>query len=89
MIDWLVNVLFKSDRLREAIFAEVHFYDEVDRAMNEPTTNLSWQENGLWYGYTYNEMHRTYLFDDVGEESLTDLWDNLWTRDMEWGLMYK
>jgi hypothetical protein len=34
-------------------------------------------------------MHKTYLFDVVGEESLADLWDNLWARDMEWGLMYK
>jgi len=89
MIDWLVNVLFKSDRLRQAIFAEVHMYDEIERALKEPTTNLSWEEGGLWYGYTYNEMHKTYLFDDIGHESLTDLWDSLWARDMEWGLMYR
>ena len=89
MIDWLVNFLFRWDKLREALFAEVHFYDQIDAALNEPTNNLSWEEGGLWYGYTYNEMHKTYLFDDIGHESLTDLWDNLWTRDMEWGLMYK
>ena len=89
MIDWLVNKLFWWAPLRNAIFAEVHMYDELDRVMSEPTKNLSWQEGNLWYGYTYNEMHNTYLFDDIGEESLTDLWDNLWTRDMEWGLMYR
>ena len=89
MIEWLVDRIFSWDKLREALFAEVHFYDEIKRRMNEPTTNLSWNEGGLWYGYTYNEMHKTYLFDDIGHESLADLWDNLWTRDMEWGLMYK
>jgi hypothetical protein len=89
MIDWLVGKLFYWAPLREAIFAEVHFYDEVEKAMKEPTTNLTWEEGGLWYGYTLNEMHNTYLFDDIGHETMTDLWDNLWTRDMEWGLMYK
>jgi len=89
MIDKLVDMLFRWDKLREALFAEVHFYDQIDAAMNEPTNNLSWEEGGLWYGYTYNEMHKTYLFDDIGHEELSDLWDNLWTRDMEWGLMYR
>lgn len=89
MIDWLVNTLFRWGRLREALFAEVHFYDMINERLNEPTTSLSWKEGELWYGYTYNEMHKTYLFDDIGYESLSDLWDNLWTRDMEWGLMYK
>jgi hypothetical protein len=75
MIDWLVNTLFRSDRLREAIFAEVHFYDEVDRAMNEPTDNLSWNEGGLWYGWTYDSNAGRYYFDDIGYESLVDLWE--------------
>jgi hypothetical protein len=89
MIDFLVNKLFWWTPLREAIFAEVHFYDEIESALKEPTTNLTWEEGGLWYGYTFNEMHNTYLFDDIGYETMTELWDNLWTRDMEWGLMYK
>ena len=89
MIDRVVNWLFKWDRLRDALFAEVHFYDQIEAAMNEPTTNLTWEENGKWYGYTLNEMHNIYLFDDTGHESMTDLWDNLWTRDMEMGLGYR
>ena len=89
MIDRVVNWLFKWDRLRDALFAEVHFYDQIEAAMNEPTTNLTWEENGKWYGYTLNEMHKIYLFDDTGHESMTDLWDNLWTRDMEMGLGYR
>jgi hypothetical protein len=89
LVDWFINRLFSNRYLREAIFAEVHFYDHIEEALKEPTTNLTWEEGGLWYGYTYNEMHKTYLFDDIGHETMTELWDNLWTRDMEWGLMYK
>lgn len=89
MIEWLVGQLFRWTSLREAIFAEVHLYDNISAAMNEPKTNLSWKEDDKWYGYTYNEMHKIYLFDDIGHESLSDLWDYLWTRDMEYGLMYR
>jgi hypothetical protein len=34
-------------------------------------------------------MHKIYLFDDTGHESMADLWDDLWRRDMEMGLGYK
>jgi hypothetical protein len=75
MIDWLVNRLFWWEPLRRAIFAEVHFYDQIDAALNEPTDNLSWEEGGLWYGYTYDSNARRYYFDDIGHESLIDLWE--------------
>jgi hypothetical protein len=89
MIDWLVHKLFWWASLREAIFAEVHLYDEIKAAIDEPTNNLTWEEGGLWYGYLLNEMHNIYLFDDVGHETMTELWDSLWVRDMEYGLMYR
>ena len=89
MIDWLVNKIFWWTPLRQAIFAEVHFYDQIEAAMHEPTTNLTWEENGLWYGYTWNEMHKIYLFDDTGHDSMTDLWDDLWRRDSDFNLMYR
>ena len=89
MIDNIVNLLFRWDRLRDAIFAEVHFWDEIDKARDEPTTNLTWEENGKWYGWTLQEMHKIYLFDDVGHDSMTDLWESLWARDMEHGLSYR
>jgi hypothetical protein len=75
MIDWLVNRLFWWEPLRRAIFAEVHFYDQVEASLNEPTDNLSWEEGGLWYGYTYDSNARRYYFDDIGHESLIDLWE--------------
>jgi hypothetical protein len=89
VIEWLVHKLFWWAPLRQAIFEEVHFYDQIEAAINEPTTNLTWEEGGLWYGYTLNEMHNLYLFDDIGYETMTELWDNLWTRDMEHSLSYR
>jgi len=75
MIDWLVNKLFWWTPLRQAIFAEVHMYDELDKVINQPTNNLSWEEGGLWYGYTYDSNAKRYYFDDIGHESLIDLWE--------------
>jgi hypothetical protein len=89
MIELLARLIFSWAPLRQAMFEEVHFYDSIDAALQEPTTNLTWEEGGLWYGYTYNEQHKIYLFDDIGHESMTDLWDSLWARDMEYGLMYR
>jgi hypothetical protein len=80
MIDRLVNLLFWWTPLRQAIFAEVHFYDHIDAAMNEPTNNLTWEDGGLWYGYTYDSNAGRYYFDDTGHKSMTDLWDNLWEK---------
>jgi len=75
MIDWLVNKLFWWAPLRNAIFAEVHMYDEIEASLNKPTDNLSWEEGGLWYGYTYDSNAGRYYFDDIGHESLIDLWE--------------
>lgn len=89
LVDWFINKLFYWTPLRQAIFAEVHFYDQIEAALKEPTTNLTWEEGGKWYGYTLNEMHNIYLFDDIGYDTMTELWDNLWARDMEMGLGYR
>jgi hypothetical protein len=89
LVDWFVNKLFWWTPLREAIFAEVHFYDQIEAALKEPTTNLTWEEGGKWYGYTLSEMHNIYLFDDIGHDSMVELWESLWARDMELGLGYK
>jgi hypothetical protein len=76
LVDWFINRLFSNRHLRDAIFAEVHFYDQIDAALKEPTTNLTWEEGGLWYGYTYDSNARRYYFDDIGHESLIDLWEH-------------
>ena len=75
LVDWFINRLFSNRHLRDAIFAEVHFYDHIEEALKEPTTNLTWEEGGLWYGYTYDSNARRYYFDDIGHKSMFDLWD--------------
>ena len=41
MIDWLVHRLFWWAPLRNAIFNEVHFYDEIDKSIKEYEEVLS------------------------------------------------
>ena len=85
MIDRLVHFFFRWGNLREAIFAEVHMYDEVDKSIKEykqdGPTNLTWAEGDMWYGWTYNPKLKRYYFDDIGNESLMDLWAEQWLRE--------
>lgn len=75
LVDWFINVIFRWGRLREAIFDEVHMYDSIDEAINEPTNNLSWQDSdGLWYGWYMDQKNNKYVFEDTGYESLIELW---------------
>jgi hypothetical protein len=82
MIDRLVNLFFRWGNLREALFAEVHMYDEVSKSIKEyketGPTNLTWSEGDTWYGWTYNSNARRYYFDDIGNKSLMGLWENQW-----------
>jgi len=87
MIDWLVNKIFRWDSLRNAIFSEVHMYDEIHKQMKEykeeEPTNLTWSEGDTWYGWTYNSNAKRYYFDDIGNESLMGLWEDQWAREKE------
>ena len=46
----------------------------IDEAMVEVPTNLTWNEEEIWKGWTYNIEKNRYYFDDIGNESLTRLW---------------
>ena len=82
MIDWLVNRLFWWAPLRNAIFNEVHMYDEIDKSIKEykemGPTNLTWaeEESGVWKGWTYSPEKNRYYFDDIGNESLMGIWND-------------
>jgi len=41
-------------------------------------TNLTWVEEdvSLWKGWTYSPEKNCYYFDDIGDESLTTLWNS-------------
>jgi hypothetical protein len=51
---------------------------EFDRAVNETPTNLTWAEEeiGVWKGWTYSPEKNRYYFDDIGNESLSNLWNS-------------
>ncbi len=87
MIDWLVNKIFRLDSLRDAIFSEVHMYDEIHKQMKEykeeGPTNLTWSEGDTWYGWTYNSNAKRYYFDDIGNTSLMGLWEDQWLREAD------
>ena len=36
--------------------------------------NLTWDEDGVWKGWTYSLIKNRYYFDDVGNESLASFW---------------
>jgi len=87
MIDWLVNRLFWWTPLREALFDEVHMYDDlrkrIDEYKDELPSNLTWAEGDTWYGWTYNPELKRYYFDDIGNISLMGLWEAQWAREAE------
>jgi hypothetical protein len=57
----------------------------IKEAMEETPTNLTWDEpeNGVWKGWTYSQTKNRYYFDDIGNESLTDLWSEAFLRQAE------
>jgi hypothetical protein len=50
---------------------------------NEKPTNLTWIEDNFWYGWTYNSKTNCYFFNDVGYESLMELWEEQWKRESD------
>jgi hypothetical protein len=58
---------------------------EFDIAINEIPTNLTWAEEeiGVWKGWTYSPNKNRYYFDDIGEESLFNLWNSEFLRQAD------
>lgn len=58
---------------------------EFDIAINEIPTNLTWAEEeiGVWKGWTYSPEKNRYYFDDIGNESLVDIWNDPFLRQAE------
>lgn len=55
----------------------------IKEAMNETPTNLTWDEGLVWKGWTYSPDTNRYYFDDIGDESLTELWSHPFLRQAE------
>jgi len=82
MMDRIVNILFRWDRLRDAIFAEVHFYDHLDEVIKDTTPgSLYWNDGDGWRSWTYSAGRKKYYFNDIPEDNLgyamTYTWESL------------
>jgi len=79
MIDWLVNKLFWWTRLRNAIFAEVHMYDQLDQIMSDPESmkigSSFYPDVDGWRGWSIT--NNTYYFNDIPEDTVIDAFNEL------------
>jgi hypothetical protein len=75
MIQKLVDLIFKWDSLRKAIFAEVDWHNSITRIMEDPEdmkiATAMWCESDGWRGWTIDDGK--YYFNDIPEKSLSDL----------------
>lgn len=76
MIDKLVNTLFRWEKLRWAIFEEVHLYDYLDKIMADPESmkiaSSHWPDVDGWRGWCHDEDTDKYYFNDIPEENCID-----------------
>ena len=49
----------------------------------ENIDNMAWYEEGLWYGWTYNQDENRYYFYDLGYKSISNLWEDQWKLDSD------
>lgn len=69
IMDSLVNFLFRWERLRKHIFAEVHMYDEVEERLKDmPPGSLLWHDVDGWRSWTYSLERNKYYFNDIPAE---------------------
>ena len=76
MIDKLVDLIFRWDRLRNAIFNEVDMYNSITRIMADPVASsiasAFWCESDGWRAWTIKEDGK-YYFHDIPENTLGDI----------------
>jgi hypothetical protein len=85
MIDRLVNALFKWERLRAALFVEVHMYDRLDHIMADPeameiASSFIPDFDG-WRSWSLNKDKGRYYFNDIPEDNMMAAIERL--EDME------
>jgi hypothetical protein len=81
MFNILEKHLLKTKLLKKAI--EEVLMEEQSLQKSNPydiygADNLAWREGGKWYGWTYSHKSNRYFFDDIGDESLINLWEIQW-----------
>jgi hypothetical protein len=85
-MDRLVNILFKSNKLRDAIFNEVDWQNSITRTLNDPESmkiaSAMWCEEDGWRGWDIKD-DGSYYFHDVPEKNIGDIFDIFYKRKEE------
>lgn len=82
MVTFLVDQIFRWSRLREAVFAEVHFYDEIEERLKDPTPGSAfWNDGDGWRSWTYSPEKNRYYFNDIPEDNLINAMNYVFDRD--------
>lgn len=83
MIQRIVNLLFKWDALRLAIFDEVDMYNSITRIMADgeamETATAMWCEEDGWRGWTKDDGR--YYFHDIPEKGMGDIMSILMEKE--------
>lgn len=83
MIDKIVNLIFRWEKLRLAIFAEVDWYNSISRTLADPeamkTASAMWCEADGWRGWHIKD-DGAYYFHDLPEKGIGDIIDIIYTN---------
>lgn len=71
----MIKYLKMVRTMRQVLANNEQFLKALLESQNEPYTNLTWEEDGVWKGWTFNSDTNRYYFDDIGTESITGLWE--------------
>lgn len=76
MMDFIIRNLFKWDKLRSYIFAEVDWHNSISRTLADPEdmkiATSMWCEPDGWRGWTIKPTGN-YYFNDVPEKRLSEI----------------
>ena len=73
IMDRVVNLLFRWDRLRNALMDEVYLYDMLkERLKDTAPGSLYWNDGDGWRSWTYSEERKKYYFNDIPVDNLSD-----------------
>jgi len=74
MINIIVDILFRWEKLRKALLTEAHFYNIIEETLNDPeamqTAAMYWNEGDGWRYWEYDEDKKRYFFDDIPQDKL-------------------
>ena len=78
----MIKYLKMVRTMNQVLANNEQFLNALLESQNEPYSNLTWEEDGVWKGWTFNSDTNRYYFDDIGTESITGLWEG-WLANYE------